>query len=66
MDLKPKGEKMKQALHDFSDSLHLEKIEDAAGRQALMREIILKYDLSPLEEEFFRRQVQADTPPASA
>lgn|GEM_PF-3801192 len=65
MDLKPKGEKMKQALHDFSDSLHLDKIEDAAGRKALVSKIILKYDLSPLEEEFFRRQVQTESPPAS-
>jgi hypothetical protein len=49
----PPGEKIKNALLEFSELLE-EKGEQE--RKSILQKIVLKYDLSPRESDFLRRQ----------
>ncbi len=58
MAIPGKNDRVKKALQEFSDLLAANSKE---SRQQIRRRVILQYDLTPREEEFFLSQTSLDT-----
>ena len=58
-EIMPSGEKMKKALLWISETL---KDQPAKGRQQVISEAQIRFDLSPKECDFIDRKLRAEVP----
>jgi uncharacterized membrane protein YwzB len=56
--MQPPGDKMKKAITCFSELLEL---KPEKSRQALLEQVIIKFDLSPAESEFLLKYLTDNT-----